>query len=48
MTAVLTTTAEDIVNGALRLIGEIDANQPTDAPAFCCSVSRNLDIIIPL
>jgi len=33
MTAtVLTTTALDIVNGALRLIGEIDANQPTGAP----------------
>lgn len=33
MTAtVLTTTAADIVNGALRLIGEIDASQPTDAP----------------
>ena len=32
MTAtVLTTTALDIVNGALRLIGEIDANQPTNA-----------------
>jgi hypothetical protein len=31
MTAVLTTTAADIVNGALRLIGEIDANQPTPA-----------------
>jgi len=30
MTAtVLTSTAADIVNGALRLIGEIDANQPT-------------------
>lgn len=26
---VLTTTAADIVSGALRLIGEIDANQPT-------------------
>lgn len=31
MTAILTTTAQDIVNGALRLIGEIDANQSTDA-----------------
>ncbi len=32
MTAtVLTTTALDIVNGSLRLIGEIDANQPTPA-----------------
>ena len=30
--ATLTATAEDIVNGALRLIGEIDANQPTPAP----------------
>jgi len=31
MTAVLTATAEEIVNGALRLIGEIDANRPADA-----------------
>ena len=31
MTAVLTTTAQDIVRGALRLIGEIDANQSVDA-----------------
>jgi len=31
MTAVLTTTAEDIIKGALRLIGEIDANQSVDA-----------------
>ena len=30
-TTVLTTTAADIVNGALRLIGEIDASQPTGA-----------------
>jgi hypothetical protein len=29
--ATLTTTAAEIVNGALRLIGEIDANQPTPA-----------------
>ena len=33
MTAtVLTTTALDIVNGALRLIGQIDANQTTASP----------------
>ena len=31
MVAVLTATAGQIVNGALRLIGEVDANQPTDA-----------------
>jgi hypothetical protein len=31
MTAVLTATAQDIVNAALRLIGEIDANQSVDA-----------------
>jgi len=31
MTAVLTATAQDIVNGALRLIGEVDANQTVDA-----------------
>ena len=31
MTAVLTVTAQEIVNGALRLIGEVDANQATDA-----------------
>lgn len=31
MTNVLTATAEEIVNGALRLIGEVDANQATDA-----------------
>ena len=31
MTAVLTATAEDIVNAALRLIGEVDANQPVEA-----------------
>ncbi len=30
MTAVLTATAQDIVNAALRLIGEIDANQTVD------------------
>lgn len=29
MVAILTVTAADIVNAALRLIGEIDANQPT-------------------
>lgn len=33
MTTVLTATAQDIVNAALRLIGEIDANQPVDAKA---------------
>jgi len=32
MTAVLTATARDIVNAALRLIGEIDANQSVEAP----------------
>lgn len=32
MTAVLTATARDIVNAALRLIGEIDANQSVNAP----------------
>ena len=31
MVAILTTTAADIVNAALRLIGEIDANQPVPA-----------------
>lgn len=31
MTNVLTATAQDIVNGALRLIGEVDANQSVDA-----------------
>lgn len=31
MTDVLTATARDIVNGALRLIGEVDANQSADA-----------------
>ena len=31
MTAVLTATSQDIVNAALRLIGEIDANQTVDA-----------------
>jgi len=31
MTEILTTTARDIVNGALRLIGEVDANQPVGA-----------------
>ena len=31
MTAVLTTTALDIIKGALRLIGEVDANQPIPA-----------------
>lgn len=31
MTTVLTATAKEIVNGALRLIGEIDANQPADS-----------------
>ncbi len=30
-TTVLNTTAADIVNGALRLIGEVDANQPSGA-----------------
>lgn len=30
MTSVLTATARDIVNGALRLIGEVDANQAVD------------------
>ena len=32
MTAILTATAKDIVNAALRLVGEIDANQPVSAP----------------
>lgn len=32
MTAVLTATAQDIVNAALRLIGEVDANQSIGAP----------------
>jgi len=32
MSAVLTVTAKDIVNAALRLVGEIDANQPVSAP----------------
>ena len=31
MTAILTATAKDIVNAALRLVGEVDANQPVDA-----------------
>jgi hypothetical protein len=31
MTVVLTATASEIVNGALRLVGEIDANQSVDA-----------------
>jgi len=31
MTAVLTATAQDIVNAALRLVGEIDANQSVSA-----------------
>jgi hypothetical protein len=34
MTSVLTETAQGIVNGALRLLGEQDANQPTDATAM--------------